>query len=196
MLRSRHAHFILHKRERIIMSKNNTRQVEVYLFPRYVTTASIQADAKPIYDFFQKQSIELTPRYWDGSIEGLPKNPSLVRASSQMYCTREEFYNACKSKGHVGFYECQSLTEEQEDLLQKLINEEELEGQNEFIGKGELDVGFSMFRDPNTPIPLLKEVVSSAERSAKPVLDLLAKLDEHLSTPEHDLDKVPDNETK
>jgi len=89
VLRLRHAHFILHKRERIIMSENNKRQIHVYLFPAYVTIGSIEARAKPIYDFFEKKSIELVPKYWDGSIEGLPNNRSLVRASSQMYCTRD-----------------------------------------------------------------------------------------------------------
>ena len=176
------------------MSENNKRQIYVYLFPAYVTIGSIEARAKPIYDFFEKKSIELVPKYWDGSIEGLPNNRSLVRASSQMYCTRDEFFNACESKGHVGFYECQSLSVEEEELLRKLINEEETEeGQNEFIGKGELDVGFSMYRSPNTPIPLLKAVVSSAETASKPFLAAIARLDE---TIERYLDKVSDNETE
>ena len=178
------------------MSENNKRQIHVYLFPAYVTIGSIEARAKPIYDFFEKKSIELVPKYWDGSIEGLPNNRSLVRASSQMYCTRDEFFNACESKGHVGFYECQSLSEEQKQLLEQLINGQETqEHQNMFIGGDELERGFSVYRLPNTPIPLLKKAVSSAEVSSKPILEALYTLTELVKEKET-VHKVSDNETE
>ncbi len=52
-----------------------------------------------------------------------------------------------------------------------------------------------MYRSPNTPIPLLKEVVSSAEVSSKPILEALYTLTELVKEKET-VHKVSDNETE
>ncbi len=64
-----------------------------------------------------------------------------------------------------------------------------------FIGGDELERGFSVYRLPNTPIPLLKKAVSSAEVSSKPILEALYTLTELVKEKET-VHKVSDNETE
>ncbi len=135
--------------------ETNDTSLSVYLYPSYVDIDTALSFAYPIRNFFTERNIQLEARRWNGTIEGLPEKPSLVRASSQMRCSQEEFYKVCKENGHVGFYNCNELSEAQISSLNNLLNTTSVasneEGDEEdTIGSSELAEGFSRYRNPNT----------------------------------------------
>ncbi len=78
--------------------------MQVYLYPAYVSLDSIEGESARLFKLLGSQGVELEERNWGGTLESLPKNPSIVRASSMMKCGKREFGRKCAELGHFAFY--------------------------------------------------------------------------------------------
>jgi hypothetical protein len=98
--------------------------MQVYLYPGYVSLDSIEGESTRLFKLLETQGVELEERNWGGTLESLPKNPSIVRASSMMKCGEREFGRKCAELGHFAFYYDSVIladgTYSQKDFIPKL----------------------------------------------------------------------------
>ncbi len=79
--------------------------MKIYMYPGYVSVVSSSAYSPKLFGLIKSLGVELEPAYWNGSLESLPTEPCLVRASSKLPYTWWELAKKCKQLGHFCFYD-------------------------------------------------------------------------------------------
>lgn len=77
----------------------------IYLYPHYVSLTSAARFSPQLFLFFVQQGVGLKEAPWNGDLDSLPSEPSVIRASSMMDCSLQELGQKCAELGHLCFYD-------------------------------------------------------------------------------------------
>ena len=89
----------------LVLRKDLAMKVKMFLYPNYVTLQSAQTFSPNLFQFLEEEGVELEEAYWDGTLDGIPKQPAIVRASKKMECSPATFARRCQELGHLPYYD-------------------------------------------------------------------------------------------
>jgi hypothetical protein len=97
-------HFLFFEKESVMTV------LQVYLFPETVRLPSAFGKRKTdLVRFFLTEGISLQEARWNGSPDGLPAAPCMVRASNTLDYPWQLLAEHCLRNGHFLFYESQAV---------------------------------------------------------------------------------------
>jgi hypothetical protein len=84
--------------------------MKIYLYPGYVSLGSSAGGSPRLFRYLENErKVKLEDMRWHGTLDSLPKNPSMIRASSMMKCESYDLAKKCAELGHFCFYNDQVL---------------------------------------------------------------------------------------
>ncbi len=96
--------------------------MKVFMFPYYVTLESSAAFSPALFEELERLDVRLEAQWWDGTIEGLPKDePAIVRASSILDYDWKLLGKFCEEHGHLCFYKDTLVTSTGEQDIRALL---------------------------------------------------------------------------
>ncbi len=88
--------------------------MKIYLFPDYVTIGSSSIFSQELFGLINELDIELDRVFWDGTLESLPTEPCIVRASTMLSYHWKDLAWKCKQLGHLCFYDGSAIDDDGE----------------------------------------------------------------------------------
>lgn len=81
-------------------------KVKMCFYPNYVSVASAGGCSPLLFEYLEKEGVELEGKRWNGTIDGLPQHEFvIVRSSSKMHCSDVELAKRCEELGHLVYYD-------------------------------------------------------------------------------------------
>ncbi len=79
--------------------------MKMCLFPSYRTRRFAESESPTVFRILEEQGVPIEDEQWMGTIESLPHEPALIRASSMLEFRLEEFARRATALGHFCFYQ-------------------------------------------------------------------------------------------